>query len=98
MSMRFDPRVVGLLALALAHDGVLFPSGAWRCTRCRGIRRSGSSRRRWKSRRWRAAWYRSIRGKGDNLYAASIVAVKAATGDSWGYDATQPLVHFAGEQ
>jgi quinohemoprotein ethanol dehydrogenase len=49
------------------------------------------------------AWYRSIRGKGDNLYTASIVAVKAATGeiawhfqttpgDSWDYDATQPLV------
>ena len=51
------------------------------------------------------AWYRDLRGKGrnDNLYAASIVAVHAATGeqawyfqtvpgDNWDYDATQPLL------
>jgi quinohemoprotein ethanol dehydrogenase len=50
-------------------------------------------------------WYPELRGKetGDNLYAASIVAVRAATGayvwhfqttpgDAWDYDATQPLV------
>ncbi|MEY4761535.1 MAG: alcohol dehydrogenase [Pseudomonadota bacterium] len=49
------------------------------------------------------AWYRSLRGKGDALYTASIVAVKADTGeivwhfqttpgDNWDFDATQPLV------
>jgi len=51
------------------------------------------------------AWYRDLRGKGqqDNLYAASILAVRAASGelawhfqtvpgDNWDYDATQPLV------
>jgi len=48
-------------------------------------------------------WYRAIRGKGDNLYAASIVAVRASTGelawyfqttpgDNWDFDSTQPLV------
>jgi quinohemoprotein ethanol dehydrogenase len=49
------------------------------------------------------AWYRSERGGGDNLYAASILAVHAnngeiawhfqtTPGDNWDYDATQPLV------
>jgi quinohemoprotein ethanol dehydrogenase len=51
------------------------------------------------------AWYRDLRGKGqnDNLYAASILAVRASNGelawhfqtvpgDNWDYDATQPLV------
>jgi quinohemoprotein ethanol dehydrogenase len=51
------------------------------------------------------AWYRALRGnsKGDNLYAASILAVHAsngelawyfqtAPGDNWDYDATQPLM------
>ncbi len=49
------------------------------------------------------AWYRAIRGGGDSLYTASIVAVHAGTGeiawhfqttpgDNWDYDATQPLV------
>ncbi|MCU1329884.1 MAG: qbdA [Bryobacterales bacterium] len=49
------------------------------------------------------AWYRAIRGGGDNLYTACIVAVHASTGqlawyfqttpgDNWDYDATQPLV------
>ncbi len=49
------------------------------------------------------AWYRALRGKGDALYTASILAVRAATGeivwhfqttpgDNWDYDATQPLV------
>jgi PQQ-dependent dehydrogenase (methanol/ethanol family) len=49
------------------------------------------------------AWYRALRGGGDNLYTASIVAVHASNGelawhfqttpgDSWDYDATQPLV------
>ncbi len=49
------------------------------------------------------AWYRSLRGKGDSLYTASIIAVHAANGelawyfqttpgDNWDYDATQPLV------
>lgn len=49
------------------------------------------------------AWYRALRGGGDNLYTASIVAVHAATGelawhfqtspgDSWDYDATQSLL------
>jgi len=48
-------------------------------------------------------WYRALRGGGDNLYTACIVAVHAATGelawhfqtapgDSWDYDATQPLL------
>jgi len=48
-------------------------------------------------------WYGRIRGKGDNLYIASIVAVRAdngeqvwhyqaTPGDSWDYDATQPLM------
>ena len=49
------------------------------------------------------AWYRSLRGGGDSLYTASILAVHAGTGelawyfqttpgDSFDYDATQPLV------
>ncbi len=49
------------------------------------------------------AWYRPIRGEGDNLYTASILAVRASTGeiawhfqttpgDNWDYDAAQPLV------
>src|SRR5262245_30215700 len=51
------------------------------------------------------AWYRTLRGKSDdaNLYAASILAVRAtngelvwsfqtAPGDNWDYDATQPLM------
>jgi PQQ-dependent dehydrogenase (methanol/ethanol family) len=51
------------------------------------------------------AWYRDLRGKreDDNLYAASILAVRASSGelawyfqtvpgDNWDYDATQPLV------
>ncbi len=51
------------------------------------------------------AWYRSLRGngEGDNLYAASILAVHASNGemawyfqttpgDNWDYDATQPLM------
>jgi mono/diheme cytochrome c family protein len=51
------------------------------------------------------AWYRDLRGKrqDDNLYAASILAVRArdgelvwhfqtVPGDNWDYDATQPLV------
>ena len=49
------------------------------------------------------AWYRALRGGGDSLYTASIVAVRAATGelawyfqtapgDNWDFDATQPLV------
>jgi quinohemoprotein ethanol dehydrogenase len=49
------------------------------------------------------SWYRALRGKGDSLYAASILAVRASTGelvwhfqttpgDNWDYDATQPLV------
>src|SRR6202049_2897968 len=48
-------------------------------------------------------WYDQIRSKGDNLYIASIVAVRAdngeqvwhyqtTPGDSWDYDATQPLM------
>lgn len=49
-------------------------------------------------------WYSQLRGnkEGDNLYASSIVALKASTGevtwhfqttpgDSWDYDATQPI-------
>jgi glucose dehydrogenase/mono/diheme cytochrome c family protein len=49
------------------------------------------------------AWYRAIRGKGDALYTASIIAVRASDGqiawhfqttpgDNWDYDATQPLM------
>jgi len=49
------------------------------------------------------AWYRSLRGGGDNLYTASILAVHAGNGeiawhfqttpgDNWDYDATQPLM------
>ena len=49
------------------------------------------------------AWYRALRGGGDNLYTACIVAVRASTGelawyfqptpgDNWDYDATQPLM------
>ena len=49
------------------------------------------------------AWYRALRGAGDNLYAASILAVHASNGelawyfqttpgDNWDYDSTQPLV------
>jgi quinohemoprotein ethanol dehydrogenase len=49
------------------------------------------------------AWYRGLRGAGDNLYTASILAVHADTGelawhfqttpgDNWDFDATQPLV------
>jgi len=51
------------------------------------------------------AWYRALRspGGGDNLYLASIIAVRAGTGEqvwhyqvtpgeNWDYDATQPLV------
>ena len=49
------------------------------------------------------AWYRPIRGDGDNLYTASILALRATTGeiawhfqttpgDNWDYDAAQPLV------
>ena len=51
------------------------------------------------------AWYRALRseGQGDNLYLASILALRASTGelvwhfqvtpgDNWDYDATQPLM------
>jgi quinohemoprotein ethanol dehydrogenase len=49
------------------------------------------------------AWYRAIRGEGDSLYAASIIAVHASNGElawyfqttpgeNWDYDATQPLM------
>jgi quinohemoprotein ethanol dehydrogenase len=50
------------------------------------------------------AWYRQLRGgNGDSLYTASILAVRAATGelawhfqttpgDNWDFDSTQPLV------
>ncbi len=49
------------------------------------------------------AWYRALRGGGDNLYTACIVAVHASTGelawyfqptpgDNWDYDATQMLM------
>ncbi len=49
------------------------------------------------------AWYRALRGEGDNLYTASILAVHAgngelawhfqtAPGDNWDFDATQPLM------
>ena len=48
-------------------------------------------------------WYDRLRGKGDDLYVASIVALRADTGeqvwayqttpgDNWDYDATQPLM------
>jgi quinohemoprotein ethanol dehydrogenase len=48
-------------------------------------------------------WYDRLRGKGDSLYVASIVALRADTGeqvwayqttpgDNWDYDATQPLM------
>lgn len=48
-------------------------------------------------------WYDQIRGKGDNLCVASIIALRADTGeqvwhyqttpgDNWDYDATQPLL------
>jgi PQQ-dependent dehydrogenase (methanol/ethanol family) len=50
-------------------------------------------------------WYRALRseGQGDNLYLASILALRASTGelawhfqvtpgDNWDYDATQPLM------
>jgi quinohemoprotein ethanol dehydrogenase len=50
-----------------------------------------------------STWYRALRGEGDSLYTACILAVKASTGelawyfqttpgDSFDYDATQPLV------
>ena len=49
------------------------------------------------------AWYRALRGGGDNLYTACILAVHAGTGklawyfqptpgDNWDFDATQTLV------
>jgi PQQ-dependent dehydrogenase (methanol/ethanol family) len=51
------------------------------------------------------AWYRTLRseGQGDNLYLASILALRSSTGellwhfqvtpgDNWDYDATQPLM------
>ncbi len=49
------------------------------------------------------AWYRAIRGEGDSLYTASIIAVHASNGElawyfqttpgeNWDYDATQPLM------
>jgi quinohemoprotein ethanol dehydrogenase len=49
------------------------------------------------------AWYRALRGEGDSLYTASILAVHASNGelawyfqttpgDNFDYDATQPLV------
>jgi len=49
------------------------------------------------------AWYRAVRGRGDSLYTASILAVHASTGqlawhfqttpgDNWDFDSTQPLV------
>ena len=49
------------------------------------------------------AWYRAIRGGGDSLYTASIMAVHASNGElawyfqttpgeNWDYDATQPLM------
>ena len=48
-------------------------------------------------------WYDQIRSQGDNLYIASIIAVRADTGeqvwayqttpgDNWDYDATQPVM------
>jgi quinohemoprotein ethanol dehydrogenase len=50
-----------------------------------------------------STWYRSLRGGGDSLYTACILAVRASTGelawyfqttpgDSFDYDATQPLI------
>jgi quinohemoprotein ethanol dehydrogenase len=50
-----------------------------------------------------STWYRALRGEGDSLYTACIIAVKASTGqlawyfqttpgDSFDYDATEPLV------
>jgi quinohemoprotein ethanol dehydrogenase len=50
-----------------------------------------------------STWYRVLRGEGDSLYTACIVALKANTGelawyfqttpgDSFDYDATQPLI------
>lgn len=52
-----------------------------------------------------STWYRALRteGQGDNLYVASILALRGSTGelvwhfqvtpgDSWDYDATQPLM------
>ena len=49
------------------------------------------------------AWYRALRSEGDNLYLASILALRASDGqlvwhfqvtpgDNWDYDATQPLM------
>ncbi len=49
------------------------------------------------------AWYRALRGAGDSLYTASILALHAGNGemawyfqttpgDNWDYDATQPLI------
>ncbi|HTA44458.1 MAG TPA: PQQ-dependent dehydrogenase, methanol/ethanol family [Bryobacteraceae bacterium] len=49
------------------------------------------------------AWYRALRGQGDSLYTASILAVHASNGelawyfqttpgDNWDFDATQPLM------
>jgi len=49
------------------------------------------------------AWYRALRGEGDNLYLASILALRASNGElvwyfqmtpgeNWDYDATQPLM------
>jgi PQQ-dependent dehydrogenase (methanol/ethanol family) len=49
------------------------------------------------------AWYRALRGEGDSLYTASIVAVRAGDGelawhfqttpgDNWDFDATEPLI------
>lgn len=49
------------------------------------------------------AWYRAVRGGGDSLYTASILAVHASSGelawhfqttpgDNWDFDATQPLM------
>ncbi len=50
-----------------------------------------------------APWYGKLRGPGDNLYVASIVAVRADNGevvwhyqttpdDNWDFDATQPVM------
>ena len=50
-----------------------------------------------------STWYRALRGEGDSLYTACILAVRASTGelawyfqttpgDSFDYDATQPLI------
>jgi len=49
------------------------------------------------------AWYRALRGEGDNLYLGSILALRAedgelvwyfqtTPGENWDYDATQPLM------